>query len=174
MDKGLFSSDFLITGHHATKVKELTSVIDSKSSTKIFKSGIELYLIAAIIGVLCNKKVDKDKGTDSFRIFADAFNTHYNDVMNVYKLVLLCADSETNSPENRITRAYRLYKRDENVNLFHSYVYGGIEELHSVFFSGANVRYEDYKNDLINFIADYGTISEAIDDGDEIFKGDIF
>ena len=114
----LFSGDFLFTGSHEKKVRSLTSIIDTKSQSKIFNSAVEVFITAALIGCINNRTAEKEKGEETLRIMTSQFNTHRVALMNIYKLVLLCAESNKVSPVERIKRAFREYSEDYNYNLF--------------------------------------------------------
>lgn len=171
----LFTGDFLFTGSHEKKARSLTNIIDTKSQSKIFKSAVELFITAALVGCINNRTAIKEKGTETLKIYLTQFNTHRVALMNTYKLVLLCADSSKVSPIDRINRAFRDYSEDYNFELFISYVLGGIDELYSVFYDNGSVRYDDYLNSLISFIKENltETENEELDDED-IFGNDVF
>lgn len=166
MAKNLFEGDYNITGTHADKVRSLTSVFDSKTQSKVFKSAIELYQVAALVGCINERTAEKEKSSNKYTMFSDAFSNHRNSLINIYKLVLLCANSDTISAEDRLNRAYRLYKEEENFNLFISYVLGGIDELYDVFYGDNFVRYDDYKNQMIKLLNEYNTDIQSTDEED--------
>ena len=171
----LFSGDFLFTGSHEKKVRSLTSIIDTKSQSKIFNSAVEVFITAALIGCINNRTAEKEKGEETLRIMTSQFNTHRVALMNIYKLVLLCAESNKVSPVERIKRAFREYSEDYNYNLFISYVLGGVDELYSLFFETGGVRYDDYLNSLKSFLKENLTETEDSELTDEeIFGRDVF
>ena len=142
----LISGDFLFTGSHEKKVRSLINVIDTKSQSKIFNSAVEVFIIAARVGCINNRTAEKEKGDETLRIMVSQFNTHRTSLLNTYKLVLLCADSNNVSPVDRINRAFREYSEDYNFNLFISYVLGGVDELYSVFVTTINS--DEYYRDI--------------------------
>ncbi len=171
----LFSGDYLFTGSHADKVRKLTAEIDSKSGASLFNSGVELFIIAALVGCINNRTAQKEKSDNTFRIMTSQFNTHRYSLMQTYKMVLLCADSGNVEPVDRIKRAFREYSEDYNFDLFLSYVLGGVDELYSVFFENSPVRYDDYLNSLKAFLKENSTDSDSSELSDEdIFGSDVF
>ena len=171
----LFSGDFLFTGSHEKKVRSLINVIDTKSQSKIFNSAVEVFIIAALVGCINNRTAEKEKGDETLRIMVSQFNTHRTALLNTYKLVLLCADSNNVSPVDRINRAFREYSEDYNFNLFISYFLAGVDELYSVFFDSNNVRYDDYLNALKGFLKENLTDNESEELSDEdVFGSDVF
>lgn len=171
----LFSGDFLFTGSHEKKVRSLINVIDVKSQAKVFSSAVEVFITAALVGCINNRTATKEKGNETLRIMTSQFNTHRVALLNTYKLVLLCADSNNVTPINRINRAFKEYSEDYNFELYISYVLGGVEELYSVFYENGSVRYDDYLNSLKSFIKENLTQNEDDElDDDDIFGNDVF
>ena len=171
----LFSGDFLFTGSHERKVRSLINVIDVKSQAKVFSSAVEVFITAALVGCINNRTATKEKGNETLRIMTSQFNTHRVALLNTYKLVLLCADSNNVTPINRINRAFKEYSEDYNFELYISYVLGGVEELYSVFYENGSVRYDDYLNSLKSFIKENLTQNEDDElDDDDIFGNDVF
>ena len=149
----MFESDYTIHGIHATYIKYLVN------EAKAFKRYIDVYMVAAAIGCLYNKKSMENSSTDRARIYADAFSTEREKCMELFRTVILADTSKSWSPEERTNICFRY--RDEKVenaipsvtdeeidimkeamNLFGSYVLGGIELLYESFYS-ATINEDD-------------------------------
>ena len=105
---------------------------------------------AAVFGFLANRKAKRDnESTDSANILASAFINHRHDCLFLYRLIMLLDEKDINL-EERLDRAFR-YDTDpskydkvqENLNIFNSYVLGGIEEMYNKFIIDCSSS-EDY------------------------------
>ena len=142
----MFENDLTLTGKHATYVKYIVN------DAKLYKRYIDVYMNGAVFGLLHNRTapIDKDS-TDRARIYADAFANCRMECVFLYRLVMLLEKrSDLDSPE-RIDRAFRddanesePEKLKENIDLFNSYVRGGIEEMYEEFIDGHGTTPEDY------------------------------
>lgn len=142
----MFENDYALTGKHATYVKYLVN------DAKLYKRYIDVYMNGAVFGLLHNRTapVDKDS-SDRARIYADAFANCRMECVFLYRLVMLLEkSSELESPE-RIDRAFRddaneddPEKLKQNLELFNSYVRGGIEEIYEEFIDGHGTTPEEY------------------------------
>lgn len=154
----MFENDYLLTGKHATHLKFLAAknAKDDNSSTKharIFERYIDVYMNAAVWGLLYSRREAKDtESDDKARIFADAFASERDNCVFLYRLVMLLDKSVELTTDERIDRAFRydtLPEKEEefkaNMNLFHDYVRGGIELLYEKYTDGCTTD-DDYLN----------------------------
>lgn len=140
----MFENDYTINGKHATYIKYLVN------DAKIFDRYIDVYMNAAIWGMLYGRTSDRDSSTDRARIYADAFAKERDNCMFLYRLIMLLDNKNKISPNERIDRAFRddaqdgdLDKASKNLDLFHSYIFGGIEVLYEQYVDGCTTQ-EDY------------------------------
>ena len=153
----MFERDYTITGKHATYLKFL-AVKNSKddedavtTSARIFERYIDVYMNGAIWGLLYLKTVPKDTTSDDrARIYADAYAKERDNCIFLYRMVMLLDKSAELTTEERLNRAFRYDSQPdktdvlaENMELFHSYVRGGIELMYEQFTDGCTSR-EDY------------------------------
>ena len=140
----MFDNDYNITGSHATKLKFLAKKNSDENdlSAKIFERYIDVYLNAAVWGLLYNRTAKKNNiDSDRASIRADVFSKERKTCIFLYRMVMLLADPERKrylSKDQRIDRAFRNDSNgkeslDENLELFHSYVRGGIDILYETF-----------------------------------------
>ena len=141
----MFENDYALTGKHATYVKSLVNA-------KLYKRYIDVYMNGAVFGLLHNRTapVDKDS-SDRARIYADAFANCRMECVFLYRLVILLEKSSKLESPERIDRAFRddaneddPEKLKQNLELFNSYVRGGIEEIYEEFIDGHGTTPEEY------------------------------
>lgn len=142
----MFENDYALTGKHATYVKSLVN------GAKLYKRYIDVYMNGAVFGLLHNRTapVDKDS-SDRARIYADAFANCRMECVFLYRLVILLEKSSKLESPERIDRAFRddaneddPEKLKQNLELFNSYVRGGIEEIYEEFIDGHGTTPEEY------------------------------
>lgn len=156
----MFESDYNIQGKHATYVKYLASEVKINGNT-LFERYIDVYMNAAIFGLLYNRTAQRDSSSDRARIYADAFATCRNDCTFLYRLVMLLEQTTDITPQERIDRAFRhdadetkKDKVEENMSLFHAYVLGGIEVLYEKYTDGSTTQ-EDYMERIYTLMRDF-------------------
>jgi len=151
----MFEKDLVIRGKHATYITDL-------NKANIFRRYIDVYMMGAVWGLLYNVRADRDTtSSDDATIYAAAFNTERLRCEFVYRLVMLLDESAGLSPEQKIDRAFRyddthVEVMKENMALFHSYVFGGVEKLYEKFVSGCTTRddYIDKINEVLGAFKD--------------------
>ena len=137
----MFEKNYRLLGKHATYAKFL------KEDADIFNTIIGAYINGAIFGLIYNRTAPVDKeSTDTANIMSEQFIEHQEDCKFVYRLVMLLAEDSNISPERRVDRAFRddaetdredyEERMKANMDLFHSYVRGGIEQLYEDFTTG--------------------------------------
>lgn len=145
----MFENDYTIYGKHATYIKELVN------NTKLFSRYIDVYMTGAVFGLLYNRKSSKDNNIqDRARIYADAFSNCRDQCIFLYRLSMILADDGVSAltSNSRIDRAFRFdsderYKEEleNNLNLFNSFVLGGIEVLYEKILENTIIE-KDYIN----------------------------
>lgn len=151
----LFENDLTITGKHATYLKFLVN------DAKIFKDYIDVYMNAAVLGFIYGKHEERDSdSSDRARIYADAFVSHRNDCIFIYRLIILLEDRDM-SIDERLDCAFRLDANPDkeaelqaNLDVFNSYVRGGIEYMYSIFTEHCTSR-DDYIRTTYEVIRDF-------------------
>ncbi len=150
----MFENDYEIYGNHATQLKYLVNEV------KAFDRYIDVYMAAAAIGCLYNRRSSRTSSTDRARIYADAFNTERIKCNELFKTVILSDESHNWSQEDKLNICFRFRDKydekavppisqeeietmEEALELFNSYVYGGIEILYDNFSSTASIGQDD-------------------------------
>lgn len=181
----MFDSDYTLTGKHAVYVKFLArkNLQDDDNDpevvnpAKLFERYIDVYMNAAIWGVLYNRISPSDSASKSrARIYADAFNRERDNCVFLYRMVMLLDKTTELTPEERINRAFRYdsqpEKADEfrkNMDLFHSYVRGGIEVMYEQLTDGCQTQ-DDYISKTYEVITTFKQELEGISYADELSK----
>lgn len=140
----MFENDYTINGKHATYLKYLVN------EAKIFTRYIDVYMNAALWGLLYGRTSPKDSSSDRARIYADAFANERENCVFLYRLIMLLDESIQLTPEERLDRAFRddaqngsNDKLSANLEIFHGYVFGGIEVLYERYTEGCTTQ-DDY------------------------------
>lgn len=123
----------VIKGIHADYADAMWKQNDIRSSC--FKRLVDLYTIAAIVGLRTGRKSPEDTSTDNKRtVQLDAIATCRITLQKIMQLIILFDDSDGATPEERITASIRIPETEEEyrkyMNLFNSYVRGGIEYIY--------------------------------------------
>lgn len=154
----MFENDYNLTGIHATYLKYLavknsreSDGTENSSSARLFERYIDVYMNAAVWGLLYSRMAKRDNSSDDrARIYADAFANERDNCVFLYRMVMLLDKSVELSSEERIDRAFRYDTQPEkedlfkqNMELFNDYVRGGIEIMYEQFTDGCTTR-EDY------------------------------
>lgn len=141
----MFDDDYELIGRHASIIKFFSNEAD------LFPSFINVYCCAAVFGLLYDRHVEKDNTIkDRAKILASAFNNHRADCVFLYRLTMLLERSTEVSTEERVDRAFRddadedhPDKLKANMELFNSYVRGGLDVMQEQFLDGCASE-EDY------------------------------
>ncbi len=181
----MFENDYNITGKHATYLKFLAAKNSgnkgaddsSPTSAKIFERYIDVYMNAAIWGLLYERTAPRDtESDDRARIYADAYANERDNCVFLYRMVLLLDKTTSLEPAVRIDRAFRYDvqedKKEEfaqNMELFHSYVRGGIEEMYEQFTEGCSTR-DDYMNKVFEVLTTFRQEIAGLSYEDELAK----
>jgi len=158
--KETFGGDILLKGKHATYAKFLSPTtekkekIDNRKPADIFKRVIDVYMVAAVIGLERGLRANEDKtSSDEVRIFAGAVNTEKLNLEFIYNLVMLVDNSQGLSADEKISRAFKNDNPKVNFELFTSYVRGGIEWLYEQF-SQATIR-DEYLEKVFEMVRNF-------------------
>lgn len=177
----MFENDYTITGKHATYLKYMAAknAKDDEnaatSSAKLFERYIDVYMNAAIWGLLYSRTAPKDNSSDDrARIYADAFANERDNCVFLYRMVMLLDKSVDIESEERINRAFRYDTQPEkaeafrqNMGLFHDYVRGGIELMYEQFTDDCSTR-EDYLNKVFEIMTIFKKEIEGFSYEDEL------
>lgn len=144
-----FRKSFVVTGKHSQMVDDMWK--QNQIQESYFNRLVDIYPIAAVIGLRMKRRADVDSGEGKRTIQSDQMTTKLEELEVMMQIVLLLDESSGRSAEEKIDRAFRGPRTkeefDENVELFDSYVRGGIEVLHELLVQRA-LGVEDEYNDV--------------------------
>ena len=170
----MFKKNVLIKGRHAEYMKRLAAVIDADTSARLFERNLDVYILAPIVGLAYGRtaKVDTEN-KDETSIHTEQLQGELDVLTYNYRLVMLCAQKETQSVEERTDRAFR-FDRDEEKRrigdeVFQSYILGGIEVLREKLLVDTS-ELEDYLNNLYEFCNEYNERYNSLISSAEIVK----
>lgn len=158
----MFNKEFIFKGKHASYVSLL---VDNKASA-LFKRNMDVFLLAPILGVYYNRTASEDKeATNTTKIFAEVIIKEQLKLEFIYRIIMLLHGNETS--EEKIKRAFHDDNKEEkmkgNMDIFHSYVLGGIEVLYEKLLEDA-VDQDDFLNNLYQLVDEFNSdFSEAED-----------
>ncbi len=161
----MFMSEISLTGKHAYYLKFLGSTLDEENKYRIFNRYIDVYMNAAIIGFLYGEKEEKGNekqySNETAKIFADTVQKENSKLTLIYRTIMLLDNKDSLTTEDRVNKAFKdnfnkedQEKHHKNLELFNSYVRGGITLLYNKFTLNA-LNYEDYIENINDFVDDY-------------------
>ncbi|MGO4934011.1 hypothetical protein ACTQ40_00190 [Collinsella sp. Sow4_D11] len=160
----MFERDITLTGKHATYVKYF------RDDAKLYARYVDVYMNGAIFGLLHNRRAEKDSGDATANILADTLQRERNKCVLLYRLVMLLDETSNLDVQERINRAFRDDADDAapgklvaNMELFNSYVRGGIEEMYEQFIDGHGVTADEYLDRAMDVME---TFKDELDDVD--------
>jgi len=180
----MFENDYAITGKHATYLKFLAKKNardddgpETTNSAKLFDRYIDVYMNAAVWGLLYSRTAKRDtESDDRARVYADAFANERDNCVFLYRMVMLLDSTVKLTPEERVDRAFRYDTAPEkaeqfkqNMDLFHDYVRGGIELMYEQFTDGCTTR-DDYLTKAYEVMTTFKKELEGISYEDELSK----
>lgn len=116
---------------------------------------IDVYMTAAIVGVNYGlKREDENVSSDAVKIFADAVNREQNNLISIFRIVMLVDNTTGLNADEKINRAFKNPDTPENMKLFNAYVRGGIEWLYEQFTTGATTR-EEYITKIYEIVENF-------------------
>ncbi len=161
----MFDKDMQIRGKYATCWKALSQLpgnaVSINNNFKIFENYIYVYMVAPIIGLLNGRKAyadPKDDSKDTAGMLAEVQIKNSTKLKYIYRLILLCDESEKLSDEERINRAFR---EDDNIEavqkgmaLYNAYFFGGLEILYDEFINNCTTD-DDYIRKMYEFVNNF-------------------
>lgn len=163
----MFEKDFKFTGKHATYVKFLVN------NAEIFSRNIDVYMLGALVGIYYNKRGATDTTSkDDTSIPVSAFINEKPNCTFIYRLVMLLSnvDERENLIEHKLNKAFRddcetnsEAKMKENMDLFHSYVLGGVEKIYEQYTTDIHGK-EEYIQRMFEVIEDFRNTQSITND----------
>lgn len=143
----MFSSDIYVRGKYASWLKFLSEKTEKNDKSEkvagVFKRDIDVYLTAAVIGLNFGLRREADNNSDKAKIHVDTVLKEQNNLMFIFRIAMLVDNSTGLNADEKINRAFKSPDTPENIELFNSYVRGGIEWLYEQFTEGTTTK-DDY------------------------------
>lgn len=130
------NEDFVINGKFARYVDKMWTQ-GKIGENSFFSRLIDLYAIAAVIGLKINSRQEDDLGTDDKRrVQLSTIANEYGRFQTIMQTILLLDDSRGMTPEEKARIAFDTNPKSEerykaDMELFNSYARGGIEYLYN-------------------------------------------
>lgn len=157
----LFDKEFEFEGKHATYCRAL------KEEIGLFTTFREAYMISAIVGFLYGSKAIKDsiEKVQPASILPSELAKQRSNLRNIYRYIMLLEETPGFSIEDYKSRTFKDDSEDEdpekikkNMEIFNSYVLGGIEILYDKFKDCGS------KKDVVNSLNDF--LEEFVSDNE--------
>lgn len=156
MEEIMFDKEFRFTGKHAKYVTMLSNNFGSTKS-KLFDRNVDVYVRSPIVGFLFQRKSEKDFLKDEngkvfdAHILRDQVLTSKENLIFNMQLILLLDKSYEADETKRVDKAFKNFGKDESdLELFESYVRGGIEVLYEKLIQNGSTS-DDYIQNLADF-----------------------
>jgi hypothetical protein len=126
--------EMFFVGKHREYVDQLWT--QNKIQESYFKRLVDLYAVAAIIGLRIGRKSPEvSDGTDLKRtVQLKQLSDNYQTLMPIMRMILLFDDSRELTLEQKLESAFTIPEDEElyrsNMELFNSYARGGVEYLY--------------------------------------------
>lgn len=143
----MFTSDIYVRGKYASWLKFLSEKTEKNDKSEkvagVFKRDIDVYLTAAIVGLNFGLRREADNSPDKAKIHVDTVLKEQDNLTFVFRIAMLVDNSTGLNADEKINRTFKTPDTSENMELFNSYVRGGIEWLYEQFTEGATTK-DDY------------------------------
>lgn len=128
-----FNDTIYICGKHKEMVGKMWE--KNVASNSFFKRLIDLYAVAAVVGLKIGNRAEEDRSPDRRNIQLEQIAGFEQQLNTIMKMILLLDESDGLSEQDRIERAFRKPETQEQVQermeLFNSYARAGIEFLYT-------------------------------------------
>ena len=166
----MFEKDIIITGTHASYIKEMKEVAG------LFARNLDIYMLAPIMGFLNNRKRQKNnEGGEKSTIQAQQLSNVKEACELIYRLIILL-DGDDIDKDERLNRAFRydsdVEKKkefDNAMEIYNEYVLGGIEYMYETFVAGC-VEVDDYTTKIFEAASDFQDEINELDYSEEVKK----
>lgn len=150
--------EMFFVGKHRDYVDQLWT--QGKIQESYFRRLVDLYAIAAIVGLKAKKRSPEEKDESGIKrtVQMKQLNENYQTLLPIMRLILIMDDSRNMTFEEKIESAFAIPEDETtykaNMELFNSYARGGIEYLYEklvVRVPDVDEDYTDYR--IANIVA---------------------
>ncbi len=165
----MFDKDFKITGKHANYWKDLCVLAgnvpdrEEHNNFKIFNAYIDAYIVCPIIGYQYNRKSSPDNSVEgNAGMLAEVISKRSAELKYVYQILMLADEDSEPDVDKRVYRAFNFSENTpeekamiaENMKIYNSYFYGGLEVLHEIFVDEC-IDDDQYLNKIHEFVSNF-------------------
>lgn len=171
----MFDHDITFYGKHADYLRKLApSKIAGDSLTQgytVFNSNIDIITAAPLVGLMFNRKSDRDlnNGITKNNIFLQQVVKVSAQLRLSFRILMLLANDENLSDEERINRAFRYESNPEKLkpleDLFFQYMRGGIEVLYERLIKDST-SVDDDINNIFSFVEECKNMAKGVSKDD--------
>lgn len=162
----MFDKDFRITGKHANFCKNLCELAgnvpdkEQHNNFKIFSAYIDAYILCPLIGYQYSRKSEIDNSiSGDAGILSEVIIKRQGELKFVYQIIMLADEESESDIDKRIYRATTFSENTKeekefiknNMNIYNSYFYGGLEVLHEHFVDQC-ITDDDYLKRMFDFV----------------------
>lgn len=140
--------EMFFVGKHRDYVDKLWT--HGKIQESFFKRLVDLYAIAAIVGLKANRRSPEERDDSDIKrtVQMKQLNENYSTLLPIMRMILIMDDSRGMTFEEKLESAF-IIPEDEityktNMELFNSYARGGVEYLYEQLVLRAPDMDEDY------------------------------
>ena len=157
MNEEFFKRDYFIYGEHSRQLTALKNDRAEEEDKKLFNRNLDIFLLAPIVGFIYRRKAEKDKNTEpkttinSSQLINEKERIEYN-----YQLIMLLDEKNEEDFNKRVDKAFR-YSDEKDLELFNSYVRGGIEVLYEEIIKKSPTS-ENYIENFYKFIDEFQAV----------------
>ncbi|MBZ4646663.1 MAG: hypothetical protein JG777_2152 [Clostridia bacterium] len=170
----MFKKNIIIKGKHADYMKKMAAIIDSNTNQKLFERNIDIYIFAPIVGMIYGRtSVVDNEYKDDTSIHTEQLQRELDVLTYNYRLIMLLADRDKLSIDERMDRAFRYDNEEEkrkiSDDIFEKYVLGGIEILYEKIMEDAK-EIDDYLRNIYTFINDFNERYNKLIENEGIYE----
>lgn len=154
--------EYKFVGKHAEYAKFLCKDKGQlrENGVNVFNRVIDLYMVAPLVGLMNEKKSSIDTSiNETSTVQLQQMENESDNLEYIYRIIMLLDNADNLSEKERIARAFRNdedeIKFRENMQLFHSYVLGGVEIIYSAYFENDVKNEKERNRHIIEFVNDY-------------------
>lgn len=172
----MFENLITIHGKHAYYVNKLTKIeLNNDKKLSIFERNLDVYLAAPVVGYINGRKEPEEIGNYkdiTAKISVEQLVREDKNLEMIFRTIMLLDESKGADEEAEIIRAFKddstsefTERHTENMEVFNSYVRGGISILYEALVANAAVK-DDYLKNIYNYAQMFNIEIDGVSDED--------
>ena len=171
-----FTGQLIFKGRTAKHVLEIVSPFERKTKAQLFKTNVNVLLVAPLIGFIFHHTATQDAEKDDHgkvwetSVFDEQMNRYKMAMEFNLRLIMLLDEDYERNEEKRLDKALRYFMQDQrDIDRYYSYVYGGIDILYDKLVKNA-VSSDDYIENIVKFCNEFSEKHNSGCDKDKIIN----